>query len=109
MLVTFQSTADADITMYQAHIGPVLASLGKDVKRGVITAQETQFFIDAFEKVIEQDRRQSAHLDDGNEDELDEIEKKARMDFVSLSARLFPLYEMLKAANKQQKDIIWGV
>ncbi|MBC3883096.1 DUF1840 family protein [Undibacterium sp. LX40W] len=109
MLVTFQSTADADITMYESHIGPILESLGKDVKRGVITVVELPHFISTFEKIMEEDRQQRAQIDDIDEDELDDTEKKQRKDFVSISARLFPLYEMLKAANKKQKEIIWGV
>ncbi len=109
MLVTFQSTADADITMYQSHIAPVLESMGKDVKRGVITVPELPSFINAFEVLMEQDRQQRAQMEEIDEDELDEVEKKKRKDFVSISARLFPLYEMLKAANKKQKEIIWGV
>jgi hypothetical protein len=48
-------------------------------------------------------------MEEIDEDELDDAEKKARKDFVSISARLFPLYEMLKTANKKQKEIIWGV
>lgn len=109
MLVTFQSTADADITMYESHIGSVLESLGKNVKRGVITVSELPQFISAFEKIMEEDRRQRAQMEDIDEDELDETEKKKRKEFVSTSARLFPLYEMLKAAHKKQKEVIWGV
>lgn len=109
MLVTFQSTADADITMYESHIEPILESLGKNVKRGVITVPELAQFIAAFEKIMEEDRKQRAQIEDIDEDELDDIEKKKRKDFVSTSARLFPLYEMLKAANKKQKEVIWGV
>lgn len=109
MLVTFQSTADADITMYESHISPILESLGKDVKRGVITVPEIPQFLVAFENLMEQDRQHRAQIEDIDEDELDEFEKKKHKDFVSISARLFPLYEMLKAAHKKQKEIIWGV
>jgi argininosuccinate lyase len=109
MLVTFQSTADADITMYESHIGPILESLGKNAKRGVITVPELAQFITAFEKIMEEDRKQRAQVEEIDEDELDDIERKKRKDFVSTSARLFPLYEMLKAANKKQKEVIWGV
>jgi hypothetical protein len=109
MLVTFQSTADADITMYESHIGPILESLGKNVKRGVITITELPQFITAFEKIMAEDRQQRAQMEEIDEDEVDDAEKKARKDFVSISARIFPLYEMLKTANKKQKEIIWGV
>lgn len=108
MLVTFQSSATGEITMYQSHIGPVLEKLGKDVERGVITVGELDSFIRTFEEIMAEDRQQRA-AEVEIDDELDEVDKKKKRDFVSLSARLFPLYEMLKVAQKKQKEIIWGV
>ena len=40
MLVTFKSKAAAEILMYEAHAKPILDLLGKDIERGVITADE---------------------------------------------------------------------
>ena len=109
MLVTFQTSATGEITMYQSHIGPVLEKLGKHVEQGVITVGELDSFIQAFEKIMAEDRQQRAAEVEIDDDELDEVDKKKKRDFVSLSARLFPLYEMLKVAQKKQKEIIWGV
>ena len=109
MLVSFQSSASAEITMYKSHIGPVLEKLGKSVEKGVITVAELPFFISSFEAIMQEDRQQRAQEIEIDEDEFDEVEKKKRRDFVSLSARLFPLYEMMKVAQKKQKEIIWGI
>lgn len=109
MLVSFQSSACAEITMYQSHIGPVLEKLGKSVERGVITVNELPSFIASFENLMAEDRQQRSKEIEIDEEELDEAEKKKRRDFVSLSARLFPLYEMMKLAQKKQKEIVWGI
>ena len=40
MLITFTSKSAADVLMYEMHAKPLLDLLGKDVHRGVITAEE---------------------------------------------------------------------
>ncbi|MBC3807719.1 DUF1840 domain-containing protein [Undibacterium seohonense] len=112
MLIIFKSKAAAEVIMYKEHIASVLEMLNKDTDRGVITAAETAHVIDLIEKLIEEDkqaRKQAEALDSDNEDELDEFEKRKKRDTVTLSARLFPILDMLKSANKKQEDILWGV
>lgn len=113
MLVSFKSTAAAEIIMYKEHIAAVLELLGKDIERGVITAAETASAIQQIEALIDADKKQrqlleSAEDRDADED-LDSIDKKKKNDVVTLSARLFPFLDMLRAANKKQKDVLWGV
>ncbi|MBY0572915.1 MAG: DUF1840 domain-containing protein [Undibacterium sp.] len=112
MLICFKSKAAADITMYKTHIQSVLDSLGKNIERGVITATENAQVIQKIEDLCTQDRKINRVLDELNdfdENDLDEFEKKQKREFVSLSARVFPLLEMLRAANKMHVDVIWGV
>ena len=52
MLVTFKSKAAADILMYAAHAKPILDLLGKDIERGVISAEETGQAIERIESEI---------------------------------------------------------
>ncbi len=52
MLVTFKSKAAAEILMYEAHAKPILDLLGKDIERGVITADETGQAIERIESEI---------------------------------------------------------
>ncbi|MBC3832448.1 DUF1840 domain-containing protein [Undibacterium amnicola] len=113
MLIIFKSKAAAEVIMYKEHIALVLDALSKDSHRGVITFAESANAIALIEKLIEEDkqiRKQQESLNDNADDEsdLDEFEKKKR-DTVTLSARLFPILDMLRAANKKQEDVLWGV
>ncbi|GGX09233.1 DUF1840 domain-containing protein [Undibacterium macrobrachii] len=112
MLIIFKSKAAAEVIMYKEHIASVLEMLNKNVDRGVITAAESENAIQQIEQLIEADKQQrlqqeKMQLED--EEDLDEIEKRKKRDFVSLSARLYPILEMLKAANKKQTDVLWGI
>ncbi|MBC3873517.1 DUF1840 domain-containing protein [Undibacterium flavidum] len=110
MLIIFKSKAAAEVIMYKEHIAAVLELLGKSVDRGVITSAELPDTIQKIEKLIEDDKLQRKLQEKIEEDEdLDEFEKKKKFNTVTLSARLFPLLEMLKAANKKQTEILWGV
>ena len=109
MLISFKSKASAEITMYKSHIVPILETLGKSIERGVITAAETSGVISTLESMIEKDRKERLAVEIEDDDDLDDVEKKKKNDIVTLSARLYPLMEMLKAANLQQVDVLWGV
>ena len=114
MLVTFKSKAAAEVTMYAAHARPLLELIHKDVKRGVITAAETATVIARLEAAIgdgaihfpaEEQKHEAPHphgyVDNTNDSEPSQ--------FVSVSARAFPLLEMLRAAHKGGNDVLWGI
>lgn len=113
MLIIFKSKAAAEVIMYKEHIAAVLEMLGKKLERGVITAAETSYVIQQIEKLVEEDKQQrklqEQTMKNEEDEDLDEFEKKKKLDTVTLSARLFPLLEMLRAANKKQTDVLWGV
>ena len=114
MLITFKSKSAAEVTMYKEHIAMVLDILNKNSERGIITAAETANAIHEIEKLIEQDKQERLQHDELNknsdeDDDIDEFEKRKKRDIVTLSARLFPILDMLRAANKKQEDILWGV
>ncbi len=103
MLVTFKSKAAADVIMYKEHALPILDLLHKDVNRGVITAEETAGAIRLIETAVANSRAEPAVIDgDGEED-------RPQTEMVSFSARVFPLLEMLRAAQKIQREVMWGV
>ncbi len=110
MLVTFKSKAAAEVLMYAAHAKPILDLLGKDVGRGVITAEETGGAIQRIESEIAV-RKQSEtpqERDAGaphNEADSD----AAKGDYVSFGTRAYPLLEMLRAAHREQEFVMWGV
>jgi hypothetical protein len=107
MLVTFKSKAAADILMYAVHAKPILDLLGKDIERGVITAQETAQAVERIESEIAA-RKASAPAPAENEDS-DGDAKKGLNEVVSFGARAYPLLEMLRAAQREQAFVMWGV
>lgn len=113
MLVTFKSKAAADVVMYEEHAKRILGLLGKDVKRGVITAAETGDAIARLEAEIAQSKAPPAAQDPRQDDASagssnDDNEQESRQ-FVSFATRTYPLLEMLRAAQKQGHVVAWGI
>ena len=82
-LVVFRSKAAGEIFMFAETTRRILEIIGRpDASRGVITAEQD-------------DRR-------GKEGAAAEAP-------ITLGQRTFPLIEMLRAAQKRQVDVTWGV
>lgn len=110
MLITFKSKAAAEVLMYEKHAKPILDLLGKDVKRGIITAAETPQAIERLNAEIEESRRRAAEEQAAREAaETDEERAPEPVQGVTFSARAYPLLEMLRAAQKSGSDVVWGV
>jgi hypothetical protein len=113
MLVTFKSKAAAEVLMYEEHAKRILDLLGKDVKRGVITAAETGAAIARLEAEIEQSKLHSAseniqrdidaHHGAGDDNDHEPVSA------VSFATRSYPLLEMLRAAQKNGQVVAWGI
>lgn len=108
MLVTFKSKAAAEILMYEKHAKPILDLLGKEVTRGIITAAEMPQAVARLEAEIEESRKREA-AEQAERPEQDEEEQAARPQGVSFATRAYPLLEMLRAAQKANADVMWGV
>lgn len=116
MLVTFKSKAAGSIIMYEENAKPILDLFGKDVKQGIITPAETG---DAIAKLEAEIARRSAIEAEERAEREAKRRKEEEMSFgtppppkpepVSFSARAFPLLEMLKKAQKKDREIVWGV
>jgi hypothetical protein len=114
MLVTFKSKAAAEVVMYKEHAKPLLELVGKDVKRGVITAAEAATAVAKLEMVISESKAHPTteevkrdvliHHDDVGDDHDHEASQ-----YVSFATRAYPLLEMLRAAQKNGYDVLWGV
>jgi len=114
MLVKFKSKAAAEVMMYEEHAKRILDLLHKDVKRGVITAAEMPRAVATLETEITESRMHAPsdevqrdvlahHGNSGDDNEHEHIE------YVSFSTRAYPLLEMLRAAQKEGYDVMWGV
>lgn len=107
MLITFTSKSAADVLMYEIHAKPLLDLLGKDIQRGVITAEEATEAIARIESAITESKqspdtsKQNAASDNAD----DELAGST----VSFGARAFPLLEMLRAAERDKQFVMWGV
>ena len=114
MLVTFKSKAAAEVLMYEEHAKRILDLLNKDVKRGIITSAEAPKAVERLEAEIAESRMHPTseevrrdvmahHGDEGDDNEHEPVE------FVSFATRAYPLLEMLRAANREHHDVMWGI
>lgn len=114
MLVTFKSKAAAEVMMYEDHAKRILDLLHKDVKQGIITASEMPRAVATLEEEIAESRRHPAS-EEVQRDVLahhgDEVEDNEHepVEFVSFATRAYPLLEMLRAARRENNDVVWGV
>lgn len=114
MLVTFKSKAAAEIIMYEEHAKRILDLLHKDIKRGVITAAEATQAVAKLEAEIAENRLHTpseevrrdvaAHHNDQGDDNDHELAES-----VTFATRAHPFLEMLRAAQKEGFNIMWGV
>ena len=124
-LVIFKSRASADIIMIDKHAKPILDLLGKDVKQGIITPEQTASAIGKLEQEIarikelerlkaeEQAKKEAEkaaeEADDDDKDDPDDDGKEAMAEpAVSFAARSYPFLQMLKAALKKEESVFWG-
>jgi hypothetical protein len=114
MLITFKSKAAAEVIMYKEHAKRILELIGKDVSLGVITPEETASAIKLIEAAVAESRAHPIsekvardvgvhHNAEGDDNDHEKSEE------VSFSARVYPLLEMLHAAHKTQREVMWGV
>ncbi len=126
-LVIFKSRANADIIMIDKHAKPILDLLGKDIKQGIITPEQTAPAIEKLEQEIarikelerqkaeEQAKKEAEKAaeeeDEGNDnDDSDDDGKEVIVEpAVSFAARSYPFLQMLKAAHKKEESVFWGV
>jgi len=123
-LVIFKSRANADIMMIDKHAKPILDLLGKEIAQGIITPEQTASAIIKIEQEIERikeleklkaaeqaEKDTKDQVTDGEEKEESDEEKEELViePTVSFAARSYPLLQMLKAANKAEESVFWGV
>lgn len=125
MLVIFKSKAAADIIMYERNARPILELLGKDVKQGIIPPEQVADAIVKLEAEVERQKAIETEQKAKEEEQdakrraeaeakgiwVEEEKEKERpmLEKVSFSARVYPFLEMLRAAKKKEREIVWGV
>lgn len=109
MLITFKSAATAEIVMYKKHIQELFTVLDKDLDRGVITVDEIEGVIKKIDQYIEDCNSKNDENTNNSDDDKEDNDINFSMQEVNISARLFPLLEMLRESKQKQKNILWGV
>ncbi|RJG04814.1 DUF1840 domain-containing protein [Noviherbaspirillum cavernae] len=114
MLVTFKSKAAADVLMYEEHAKRILDLLHKDVSKGILTAAELPDAIARLEAEIAESKKhpelEATQRDSDTRDgDADDDNEQERAKTVSFSTRAYPLLEMMRAAQRDNRDVMWGV
>ncbi|MFZ4288284.1 DUF1840 domain-containing protein [Variovorax sp. HJSM1_2] len=109
MLYKFKSKNAADVIMLEPNGRQILQIIGKSpAGQGIITASETASAISALtEALAREDQATSAPTPGSAETAKDDNEDKAAP--VSLRQRAAPFLELLRRAQKDGSDIVWGV
>lgn len=114
MLITFKSKASTEVTMYKEHARRVLEILNKNVDQGIITPAETANAIALIEAAVAESKAHPVSdevkrdIDAHHNDDRDDNDHE-KVETVSFSTRVYPLLEMLHAAHKMQREVMWGV
>lgn len=106
MLITFQSTASPDVVMLKNLAQYLLGLIGKRLgTRGVIQHDELPRAIAQLETAIRKDGVEQATLDALHHSP----QVPSDPDRGGLSHRAWPLLDMMREADKQDANIIWGL
>lgn len=106
-LVIFRSKAAADITMFAESARRIFEIIGRpESARGVITFEQIPGALQSLMAAVEQEKAQYKASSDAANDESETKGMQARG--VTFSQRVFPLLEMLRAAQKKRADVTWG-
>ena len=110
-LVVFRSKAAAEIYMFAETARRLLQIIGKtEDERGVIRAEEVDEALTRLSAAVD---REKVQLRDAQaRQEVRERTGDAHTEHVppiTLGQRAFPLIEMLRAAQRKQVDVTWGV
>jgi len=107
MLYKFKSKAAGDLIMLEPNGRRVLEIIGKDPgPKGIVLPEEMKAAIGALEAAI---TREEADQKAAIEDAKVKGDVPPRFDAVSLRQRAVPFIDMLRRADKEGKEIVWGV
>ena len=110
-LVVFRSKAAAEIYMFAETARRLLTIVGKaDSDRGVIRADEVGDALNRLTAAVEQEKVELSEARAYREvEERTGDAHSERVVPITLGQRAFPLIGMLRAAQKKQVDVTWGV
>jgi hypothetical protein len=108
MLITFKCRAAPDVMMLENLAQYLVGIVGKQLgQRGVITHDELGDAITKLEAAIVTDKKERAEHD-GHFHEGEEGHDPHEIP-IGLAQRAYPFLDMLRAAQKENADIVWGI
>ena len=110
-LVVFRSKAAGEIFMFAETARRILDIIGKtDAPRGVITAAQVSEALQRLNDAVEEEKAQlKAAAEQAQDADRRGEDGAAAARAITLGQRAYPLLEMLRAAQKKQVDVTWGV
>ncbi|MFC5496193.1 DUF1840 domain-containing protein [Caenimonas terrae] len=107
MLYKFKSKAAGDLIMLEPNGRQVLQIIGKEPgAKGIIEPGQMASAIQALEAAIARDE---ADQKQAEADAQAKGDKPVRAEGISLRQRAVPFVDMLRRAEKEGEDIVWGV
>ena len=104
MLVIFSSTASGDITMFADVARHLLKLMGQSGHiPGGIFAEDVPAVLDRLQQAVSAEQQKEEVTDPSNGNQAENGDPPA----VTVSARAYPLLEMLKAAAADETGIMW--
>jgi hypothetical protein len=108
MLYKFKSKNAADVIMLEPNGRQILQIIGKAPgSQGIITAGETADAISALSAALERDEQAEAAPASASAEADAETDEQRNP--VSLRQRAAPFLELLRRAQKDGSEIVWGV
>ncbi len=105
MLYEFKSKATGSVVMTGPVAERLLSIVGKAPgPKGIFTVEQMGPAIAALQAAVEREKAESA----GADDDADERPRDAPR-AVSLAQRAWPLIDMLRAAQRAEQPVTWGV
>jgi hypothetical protein len=107
VLYKFKSKAGADVIMLAAHGDQALQALGRGpAPQGIFQASDLAALISQGESAIADEQRS---FDRAAEEAQTEGRKPPPKPEVTLRQRLWPLLDLMRAAQAANTDVVWGV
>jgi hypothetical protein len=108
MLIHFKCRAAPDVVMLENLAQYLVGIVGKRLDhRGVITRDELPAAISRLEAAITTDKQERAEHD-GHFHEGEEGHEPHEIP-IGLAQRAYPFLDMLRVAQKENMDVLWGV
>lgn len=107
MLYKFKSKAGADVIMLEAHGDQALQALGREpAAQGIFQSADLPALIARGDAAIAEEQQV---LDRAAEEARADGRKPPPRPEVMLRQRLWPLLELMRAAQAANADVVWGV